>query len=332
MSPDQPYFEDVEIGTLLPPLTKGPLAIKDLVKFGAATDDWSEIHFDEAVVRQRGLPAPLVHGPLKAAYLAQMLTAWMGPAGTLARLACQYRGMDAAGETIVCRGKVVGKSSGEGAHLIECEVWTENSKGEITTQGRASIVLPLRSAPSSPPADPSRISLITEEMRRDLRLGDVSGTFTYEVDRRWIREFASAFGDANPLWHDEAYARAEGRFGGIVAPPTFFGALDPVERYHPIREEKELLLDPWVETMPFANTGGGNAFSEVEYFVPIRAGDTITVEVTFTDIFERDGRSGRLLFRIRENVLKNQRGEMVAKARSGHVRSYDLTKPREGGK
>jgi hypothetical protein len=51
-----------------------------------------------------------------------------------------------------------------------------------------------------------------------------------------------------------------------------------------------------------------------------------------TDIFERDGRSGRLLFRTRENVLTNQRGELVAKARSGHVRSYDLTKLREGRK
>jgi acyl dehydratase len=70
----------------------------------------------------------------------------------------------------------------------------------------------------------------------------------------------------------------------------------------------------------------------VEYFLPIRAGDTITVEVTYTDIFERDGRSGRLLFRIRENRLTNQRGELVAKARSGHVRSYDLTQPREGGR
>lgn len=325
MSPEQPYFEDVEIGTLLPPLTRGPLRIKDLVQFGAATSDWSEIHFDEAVVRERGLPAPVVHGPLKSALIARMLTGWMGPRGTLKSLACQYRRLDAAGETLICRGKVTGKSVCEGEHLVECEVWTENAAGEPTTQGRAVIALPAR----APRPAAGEISLITEQMRRDLRLGEVAGVFTYEVDRRWIREFASAFGDANPLWHDEAYARAEGRFGGIAAPPTFFGALDPVERYHPLREEKELLLDPWVETMAYKNTGGGNAFSEVEYFLPIRAGDTITVQVTYTDIFERDGRSGRLLFRIRENVLKNQRGELVAKARSGHVRSYDLTRPRE---
>ncbi len=170
--------------------------------------------------------------------------------------------------------------------------------------------------------DGSQVSLITEDMRKSLKIGEVSGTFTYEVDRKWIRQFVTAFGDPNPLWRDEAYAREEGRFGDVIAPPTFFAALDPVET-------RELLLDPWVETISYKNTGGGNAFNEVEYFLPIRAGDTITVEVTYTDLFEREGRSGRLLFRIRENVLKNQRGELVARARSGHVRSYDLSKPRE---
>jgi hypothetical protein len=53
------------------------------------------------------------------------------------------------------------------------------------------------------------------------------------------------------------------------------------------------------------------------------------VEVTYTDIYERDGRTGRLLIRVRENVLRNQDGALVARARSGHIRSYDLTQPRE---
>ena len=330
MIPEQRVFEDVEIGAALPPLTRGPLRIRDLVRFAAATNDYSEIHFDEAAARARGLPGPVVHGPLKSAFLAQMLTTWMGPGGLLRRLACQYRRTDVAGETLTCRGRVTGKVRREGEALVECEVWTENQAGEVTTRGHALVALPCgqpaaerpAGAGGAAPPDPSRISLITDEMRRDLRLGEVAGAFTYEVDRGWIRQFVEAFEDPNPLWRDEATAKEEGRFGALIAPPTFFGALDPVER-------KELLLDAWVETIPYKNTGGGNAFNEVEYFLPIRAGDTITVEVTYTDVHERDGRSGRLLFRVRENVLRNQRGELVARARSGHVRSYDLTQPRE---
>ena len=318
MTGEQIYFEDVAVGIRLPPLAKGPLTIKDLVKFAAATNDYSEIHFDESVVRDRGLPAPLVHGPLKSTYLAQLLTGWAGAEGVLKKLSCQYRKMDVAGESLTCHAKVVATSVQGEEHLVECEVWTENSKGEVSTRGTATVILPTRAARR----DPKTISLITEEMRRDLRLGTVGGTFEYEVDRKWIAGFATAFEDGNPLWHDEEYARREGCWGAMIAPPTFFAALDPVET-------KELLLDPWVETIPYRNTGGGNAFNEVEYHLPIRAGDRITVEVTYTDIYERDGRTGRLLIRVRENVLRNQEGALVARARSGHIRSYDLTQPRE---
>ena len=330
MKPDQRFFDDVGVGIALPSLIKGPLTISDLVRFGAATNDYSEIHFDEAAARARGLPAPVVHGPLKSAFLAQMLTGWMGPEGTLRRLACQYRRMDVAGETLTCCGKVTGKSVRDGEGWIEVEVWTENGRGEITTRGTATVTLPIRHTPTTlrAPAeaatpDWSEISVITDEMRRSLALGEVAGVFTYEVDRKWIRQFVAAFGDANPLWQDEAYAKREGRFGGVIAPPTFFAALDPVER-------KDLELDPWVETLPYKNTGGGNAFNEVEYFLPIRVGDILTVEVTYTEIFERDGRSGRLLFRVRENVLKNQGGALVARVRNGHVRSYDLSARKDG--
>ena len=264
MSSEQRSYDEVDVGMELPPLQRGPFTIKDLVKFAAATRDYSEIHFDESVARARGLPAPVVHGPLKSALLARMLTNWTGAAGTLKRLACQYRQVDAVGETITCRGKVTRKSVGDGEGLVECEVWTENSRGEITTRGSALLGLPVRPAAGakasrkegSVSSDGSPVSLITDQMRKELRLGEVGGTFTYEVDRKWIRQFAATFDDPNPLWRDEAYARHAGRFGAVIAPPTFFAALDPVET-------RELLLDPWVETIPYKDTGGGNAFNEV---------------------------------------------------------------------
>jgi acyl dehydratase len=309
---EQTYFEDVAVGTALPGVTKGPISIKDLVKFAAATSDYSEIHYDERAVHERGLPGPLIHGPLKAALLADLVMGWAGPRGELKRLDCRYRRMDVAGETLTCGGEVTAMRDG-GEHAVECELWTRNSAGEITTTGSAIVTLPARAE--------APLTLLTERMRQDLKLGSVAGTFTYEIDEAWIGRFAHAFGDPNPLWHDEAYARREGRFDAMIAPPTFFAALDPVET-------KELLLDDWVDNIPYRNTGGGNAFNEIEYFEPIRVGDRITVDVTYTDIYEREGRSGRLLFRIRENVLRNQHGAVVACARSGHIRSYDVSHSR----
>jgi acyl dehydratase len=45
--------------------------------------------------------------------------------------------------------------------------------------------------------------------------------YNHEASLDTIRHYAHGIGDDNPLWGDEEYA-ATGRFGTIVAPPTFF--------------------------------------------------------------------------------------------------------------
>ena len=166
-------------------------------------------------------------------------------------------------------------------------------------------------------------SIITEEMREALRIGEESGSYTHEVDRSWIRRFVRALGDPNPLWSDEEYAKKEGPFGALIAPPTFYIVMDAVET-------KDLKLQEFLEDMPYKRTMQANAFNEVEYFQPIKAGDVITVTTTYTEVIEKDGRSGRLVFPVRENVYRNQRGELVAKSRCSHVFGYDLSQGKEG--
>src|SRR6266849_4802341 len=51
--------------------------------------------------------------------------------------------------------------------------------------------------------------------------------------------------------------------------------------------------------------------TEIEFFAPIRAGDTITGRCKITDIYQKDGRSGPLIFVVRESTYTNQRGEVV---------------------
>ena len=141
----QVFLEYVAAGTALPGLTKGPITITDLVKFSAATNDWTDIHFDAGAARAKQLPGPLIHGPLKAAILSQMLSDWVGPGGRLERLKCEYRRMDVAGDTLTFGGSVTAVADG----TVECEVWVRNGKGETTTTGSATVTLP----PSRRPRD-----------------------------------------------------------------------------------------------------------------------------------------------------------------------------------
>jgi len=139
----QLYFEDVHEGMQIPSIEKTPTT-QQLVKFAAATYDYYQIHFDLEFARNRGLPNVIVHGPLKNAFLGQLMTDWIGEHGTLKGLDAQYRGMDLPASTLVATGVVKKKYVEDGENIVECEIWLENERGEKTTPGYAVVALPSR--------------------------------------------------------------------------------------------------------------------------------------------------------------------------------------------
>ncbi|MBI4332956.1 MAG: dehydratase [Chloroflexi bacterium] len=141
---NQVYFEDIEVGDQLPTLTKRPTT-QQLVKWAGASGDYYQIHYDKDFAISTGLSGVIVHGWLTASFLAQMLTDWMGELSQFKKFGCSYRGMLYPGDDIACKGKVTKKYTLEDKHLIECEVWAENPKGESVVPGNATIIVPARS-------------------------------------------------------------------------------------------------------------------------------------------------------------------------------------------
>lgn len=137
------FFDDVEIGTEIPPLVKHT-STQQLVRWAGAVDDYYEIHYDRDFAREKGLPGLIIHGALKNAFLAQLMADWIGVEGAVKKLSCRYRGMDYPGDTLTCKGKVTHKYVKDGQHFLECEVWVENGKGERTTPGVATVIVPSR--------------------------------------------------------------------------------------------------------------------------------------------------------------------------------------------
>lgn len=141
----QTYFEDVEVGSDVPPLVKDPTT-QQLVKYAGASGDFYQIHYDKDFALANKLPGVILHGALKNAFLGQLVTDFAGELGWLRKLSVQYRGMDQPGSRITCRGKVTKKFIDGKDHVVECEIWLENAKGEKTTPGSATVILPSRSA------------------------------------------------------------------------------------------------------------------------------------------------------------------------------------------
>ena len=137
--------------------------------------------------------------------------------------------------------------------------------------------------------------LLTEEMRRQA-IGRESSPVTMEVEKGAIIKFAQAIGDDNPLFNDETEA-SKSKYGGLIAPPTFLRSMTSVRLQLPFDLPLSRLLD------------GG---SDWEYFGPIRAGDRITATAKITDVSERTGRLGLMVFMTTVITYRNHLDQVVA--------------------
>jgi len=141
-------------------------------------------------------------------------------------------------------------------------------------------------------------SVITDEMRS--MIGVESEPSVFEIEKEPIRRWAEAIGDSNPLYRDEEYAKKKG-YRSIIAPPGFIA-----QYAYPVKAGQGRVRF----RSPFARMlNGGN---EYEFFKPIQAGDILTSTTKLAELFEREGRMGKMLFIISETTYKNQDGEMVA--------------------
>ncbi|MGY8881522.1 MAG: FAS1-like dehydratase domain-containing protein [Dehalococcoidia bacterium] len=137
-------------------------------------------------------------------------------------------------------------------------------------------------------------TVISEELRSFIDLE--SNAVTYEIERHAVERFACAIGDTNPFYTNKKFAESSS-YGGLIAPPTFFRSLLPGD--YPL---------PYPE--PFAHILDGG--SKYRYNEPVRVGDQITIVRKITDLFEKHGRMGTMLFKISEISYTNQEGRLVA--------------------
>jgi acyl dehydratase len=124
----------LEEGEELPELLKHPTT-RQLVQYAGASGDFYEIHYDQDFARTTGLPGVVLHGLLKAGFLAQLITSAVGKRGRLRTFEVEYRGVDFPARVLRCTGRVSRVRDG----VAELEVWTEDPQGRRTTLGRATV-------------------------------------------------------------------------------------------------------------------------------------------------------------------------------------------------
>lgn len=123
------------------------------------------------------------------------------------------------------------------------------------------------------------------------------------VDRTRLQFFARAIGEQDPVYVDLAAAQAAG-YPDVPASPTFMFAAELDSGAN-----DQLLTDLGI---PLAKLLHGE--QSFRYHKPVCAGDTVTVESTITDIYDKKG--GKLEFVVKDSRVTNQKVELVAELRT----------------
>jgi hypothetical protein len=171
------WWEDVDEGDELGPLVKGPLRITDMVCWHVGVgmglygvkalrlgyeqrqrvprffrpddlnvpDVQQRVHWDHEWARRAGNPSIYDYGRMRETWLIHLCTDWMGDDAWLWKLDCEFRHFNYVGDTHWLRGRVTRRYLADGDRpAVDCDIWGENQRGDTTTPGHATILLPSR--------------------------------------------------------------------------------------------------------------------------------------------------------------------------------------------
>jgi len=169
------YWEDVTEGQELPPIARGPLSMMDTIGYvvgcgrghthgvllkgaikhpnhffrnpeaGGGVEYTGIGHHRESTAKEVGVPGVYDYGPQRSAWMATLVTNWMGDQAVIKRIRTELRRFNTMGDTTWCRGRVTRKYMIDGHPLVDIEIWAENQRGEKTvTNAIATVMLPAR--------------------------------------------------------------------------------------------------------------------------------------------------------------------------------------------
>ncbi len=176
---------------------------------------------------------------------------------------------------------------------------------------------------------------ITPEMKALIGSeGDVSES-TMEATWSEHRRFIQAIMDEDPIYYDEEYAKKT-RYGGIVCAPLFpssvsrrqLGTADPLTEGFRNNPDFDALAASGQVARPGdlpqldlshipRMLNGGNS---IEFFQYMKLGEKTVSKTRLVDIYEREGRSGRMVFMVNETEVRNDKGELLMISRGVSIR------------
>jgi len=130
-------YDDIAVGTELPPLQTEPISRLTLALYCGASGDHNPIHVDSDFARGAGMDDVFAHGMLGMAYLARVVTGWV-PQRAIRALSTRFVAITHVGDRITCSGSVVEKLADRQVRLA---LTAQDQSGAVKLAGEAIVEL-----------------------------------------------------------------------------------------------------------------------------------------------------------------------------------------------
>jgi acyl dehydratase len=107
-------------------------------------DTVQRLHWEPDRARELGLPTSYDYGAMRETWMAHLLTDWMGDEGWLWKLSCEHRRFNFVGDTTWVTARVTNKRQATDRCEVDVELACTNQRGEVTSPGAATVILPSR--------------------------------------------------------------------------------------------------------------------------------------------------------------------------------------------
>ena len=152
-------------------------------------------------------------------------------------------------------------------------------------------------------------SLITDEVKALIGRESEPERNRFPISAEMAYDVADSIDDYNPLYVDADYA-ANSRFGGLLCPPlAAWKDIAPPIGYFGAGQDWHFEVP-----LPF-NSYGLNGGSDWQFLRPAWVGSWITRRFRILDIFEKQGRSGPLVFIVRQETQSDQHDQVISVAK-----------------
>lgn len=126
-------FEDLEKGSEMPKLTKGPIDQIQLVKYAGASGDFNPLHTDPEFGKKTGT-GQIAHGMLIMGFAGEALINWISKKH-IRKLSVRFVGVTRPGDLVTITGMITEKRQESGTCLVSGELMAVNQNDNVLLTG-----------------------------------------------------------------------------------------------------------------------------------------------------------------------------------------------------